>query len=86
MSPLPSQLRARAARLEAAARSLDGSLVHRLALRADDDTWRGPTARRCHAELLVARAHVVMASADLHHQARALRRRAESLEALAPVA
>jgi hypothetical protein len=76
----PDQLRQRAGLLRRLASRLDMSLAIDLHRRAAEDTWLGPTPRRCHEELLATRTAILAAGRDLQIRAAGLEQRAGQLD------
>jgi len=79
------QLRTRATTLRAFATQLRGLDALDLVRRAGADTWLGPSAEQCRAELLGARRELQRAGDEVLIAAHRLERRAADLDATVPL-
>jgi len=75
-----AQLRARARAIRSTASALADCEATRLPGRADEETWIGPTPRRCLDDLLAMRARLRSAAEHLVASARRLEAEADLLE------
>lgn len=78
-NPEAAELHRRAAALRAFAARLDAAEVNTLASRAGTDTWLGPAADDCLADLTTTRRGVLGSADELRASARALDQRAAAL-------
>lgn len=79
VDPLAAELHRRAAALRRLASRLDGALVNDLVLRAGADTWLGPAADDCLADLRTQRTAILASADELRARARVLDQRAAAI-------
>ena len=77
--PIAAELRRRAAVLRRFATRLDSAAVNELVRRAGSDTWIGPAADDCCADLQLQRTVMTGSATDLRAVARALEQRAAAI-------